>query len=99
MLHPAPPPVADACDHGVCRCAKLIIQSRMQEVVYLSDAHRASDSMKASKRMLKLAGVASWAHKPSSSRIMIDFGSNLAIDHKIDGLAPGSGQKKAAPSS
>jgi hypothetical protein len=95
LTHPSPTHPSCAClptrarSSILCRCAKLIIQSRMQEVVYLSDAHRASDSMKASRRMLQLAGVKSWAHTPSSPRIMIDFGSDLAIDRKIDGVPGG----------
>lgn len=38
-------------------CSKAIIQSGISEVVYLSDKYEASDSAKASKRMLENAGV------------------------------------------
>ncbi len=38
-------------------CAKLLIQSGIEEIVYLSDKHALSDSVKASKRMLDAAGV------------------------------------------
>lgn len=38
-------------------CAKAIIQSGINEVVYLSDKYANTDSVKASKRMFKAAGV------------------------------------------
>lgn len=38
-------------------CAKAIIQSGITEVVYESDKYAYSDSVKASKRMLKSAGI------------------------------------------
>lgn len=39
-------------------CAKLIIQSGIKEIVYLDDKYDGTDSDKASKMMLKSAGVA-----------------------------------------
>ncbi len=38
-------------------CAKAIIQSGIKEVIYLSDKYADTDLVKASKRMLKSAGV------------------------------------------
>ncbi len=38
-------------------CAKLIIQSGIAEVVYLSDKYKDTDSVKASRKMFRLAGV------------------------------------------
>lgn len=38
-------------------CAKLIIQSGITEVVYLSDKYRDTPSMQASRRMMTMAGV------------------------------------------
>ncbi len=38
-------------------CAKAIIQSGIREVIYLSDKYAATDTTKASKRMLEAAGV------------------------------------------
>ena len=38
-------------------CAKLIIQSGIAEVVYLSDKYRDTPSMQASRRMMTMAGV------------------------------------------
>jgi dCMP deaminase len=59
-------------------CAKLIVQSRIKEVVYLSDAQAHKDPFKASRRILDLAGVASWQHKPFAPRIVVDFEDDLA---------------------
>lgn len=38
-------------------CAKLIIQSGIEEVIYLSDKYKDTDSTKASRKMFKNAGV------------------------------------------
>lgn len=38
-------------------CAKIIIQSGITEIVFLSDKYADTDSVKASKRMLDMAGV------------------------------------------
>ncbi len=38
-------------------CAKLLIQSGVEEIIYLSDKNRTSDSFIASKRMLDAAGI------------------------------------------
>jgi len=59
-------------------CAKLIVQSRMAEVVYLSDAQSSKDPFKASRPILALAGIRSWKHTPSVPRVVIDFEDDLA---------------------
>ena len=59
-------------------CTKMIIQSRLLDVVYLSDEKHHELSTVASRRMLKLAGIPFWEHKPASPRIVIDFESELA---------------------
>ena len=38
-------------------CAKLIIQSGIKEIIYLSDKYKDSDSVKASRKMFEKAGV------------------------------------------
>lgn len=38
-------------------CAKLIIQSGIKEIIYVSDKHHQKDEMKASRRLLDMAGV------------------------------------------
>ena len=40
-----------------CECAKLIIQSGIKEIVYISDKHSTDDSTIASKRLFEAAGV------------------------------------------
>ena len=40
-----------------CECAKLIIQSKIKEIVYISDKNASDDTTIASKRMLEAAGV------------------------------------------
>jgi dCMP deaminase len=40
-------------------CAKMIIQSGIGEVVYLSDKYHDTPSMQASRRMMTMAGVRS----------------------------------------
>lgn len=54
-------------------CAKLIIQSGIAEVVYLSDKYNGSDSMLASRRMLGMAGVTLRQHTPSKQQVVINF--------------------------
>lgn len=54
-------------------CAKIIIQSRIREVIYMSDKHALKKSTIASKKMFDAAGVKYWQFVPKSSRIVIDF--------------------------
>lgn len=54
-------------------CAKVIIQSRMKEIVYLSDKHAHKPEVIASKRMLDAAGIKYKQYKPTCKRIVIDF--------------------------
>lgn len=57
-------------------CTKLIIQSGVVEIIYLSDKYRDTDKVKASKRMLEMAGV---THR------QLDLGGKqIVIDFKID---------------
>jgi len=54
-------------------CTKLIIQSGIKEIVYMSDKYRDSDSVKASKKMLDLAGVKTRNIKFDIKKIELDF--------------------------
>ena len=54
-------------------CTKLIIQSGIKEIIYLSDKYRDSNSVKASKRMLELAGVKTTQLVLETKKIEIDF--------------------------
>ena len=60
-------------------CAKLIVQSRMSEVVYLSDAQRDTDPNTASRRILNLASVNVVQHRPAVRKVLIDFDDELAL--------------------
>lgn len=54
-------------------CTKLIIQSGIKEIVYLSDKYRDTDSVKASKKMLEMAQVKTKHIKLTDKQIVIDF--------------------------
>ena len=54
-------------------CAKVIIQSGLPEVVYLSDKYAKSDSVVASKRMFGQAGVAYRLHRPGRMEVLLDL--------------------------
>lgn len=54
-------------------CAKIIIQSRIKEVVYLSDKHADKPMTIASKRMLEAANVKYRHFIPRHRQIVIDF--------------------------
>lgn len=52
-------------------CAKLIIQSGIKEIVYMSDKYDGTESDQASKMMLKSAGV-TWRKVPLNIDIRVD---------------------------
>lgn len=58
-------------------CCKLIIQSGIKEVVYVSDKYHDTTPMKASRRMLELAGVVYRQYLPPEGKITIDFSAAL----------------------
>lgn len=54
-------------------CAKVIIQSRIKEIYYLSDKHAHKPEVIASKRLLDAAGIKYIQYKPACKRLVIDF--------------------------
>ncbi|XP_067838232.1 deoxycytidylate deaminase [Heptranchias perlo] len=54
-------------------CAKLIIQSGIKKVTYMSDKYRDMPEMKASRLMLDMAGVECSQFTPKHKTITIDF--------------------------
>lgn len=58
-------------------CAKLIIQSGIKEILYLSDKYKDTDSVKASKKMFDMAGVKYRLIKLKDKKIVLDFHSYL----------------------
>lgn len=54
-------------------CAKVIIQSRIKDIVYLSDKHKHKSKTQASKIMLHEAGIPYRHFQPRNRKIVIDF--------------------------
>lgn len=54
-------------------CAKIIIQSKIKEVVYLSDKHFDKPQTIASKRMFNATGIKYRQFTPKHNQIVIDF--------------------------
>ncbi len=54
-------------------CAKAIIQSGVQEVLYLSDKYATTPTTLASKRMFAAAGVKTTQLRPTTKTILLDF--------------------------
>jgi len=54
-------------------CTKLIIQSGIKEILYLSDKYKETEKVQASKRMLQMAGVAYTQINFDNKKIEIDF--------------------------
>jgi dCMP deaminase len=54
-------------------CTKLIIQSGIKEIIYMSDKYASTDPVKASKKMLDLAGVKTRQIKFDIDKIELDF--------------------------
>lgn len=54
-------------------CAKVIIQSRIKEVVYLSDKHAEKPHTIGAKKMFQAAGIKFRQFIPKHSKIVIDF--------------------------
>lgn len=54
-------------------CAKVIIQSGIKTVVYMSDKHAEKPETKAAKRMFIAAGVGFEQYIPKNTQIVIDF--------------------------
>jgi len=54
-------------------CAKIIIQSGIREIVYLSDKYADSDSVKAAKKMFEAAQIRFYQLKTDRKSITINF--------------------------
>ena len=54
-------------------CTKLIIQSGIKEIIYLSDKYKDTNSVKASKKMLEMAGVTTRNLILADTSITINF--------------------------
>jgi dCMP deaminase len=56
-------------------CAKIIVQSRISEVVYMVDRNHDSERFRASRILLTMAGVKMRQYTPSPARIQLDLAS------------------------
>jgi dCMP deaminase len=54
-------------------CAKIIIQSGIKEIIYISDKYCDSDSVKASKKMIDMAGLKTRKLETDIKKLIIDF--------------------------
>nr|XP_054755502.1 deoxycytidylate deaminase-like [Lytechinus pictus] len=54
-------------------CAKVIIQSGIKKVIFLSDKYHETNTMTAARRMLDYAGVTYSKFTPSKQTVTIDF--------------------------
>lgn len=54
-------------------CAKLIIQSGIRDIYYISDKYAQKTIYQASKRMLDAAGIVYHRYTPKQNQIVIDF--------------------------
>ncbi|KAH8303645.1 hypothetical protein KR018_009419 [Drosophila ironensis] len=61
-------------------CTKLIIQSGISEILYLSDKYAEKPTYRASRRMLDAVGVVHRRHQPQQKQIIIDFDTVLDED-------------------
>lgn len=73
-------------------CTKVIIQSGIKEVVFMSDTKHSKPSMIASRRLLDAARIPYRQHVPKQSRVTIDFGSverevNAKVTEAVEALA------------
>ena len=54
-------------------CTKVIIQSGIKEIIYLSDKYKDTDAVRASKRMLDISSTRYRQYIPERKEILLDF--------------------------
>jgi dCMP deaminase len=54
-------------------CVKLVIQSGITKVIYLSDKYHDTDSCRAGRRMFDMAGIAYTQFTARTKRLVVDF--------------------------
>lgn len=54
-------------------CAKLIIQSGITDVIYISDKYAELDEYKASRKILEMSGIKLRQYTPKDSKLIINF--------------------------
>ncbi|CAH1267627.1 DCTD [Branchiostoma lanceolatum] len=69
-------------------CAKLVIQSGIREIVFMSDKYRHTPEMTASRRLLDLAGVKYTQFVPKRKQITINFDAiNPTVTNPLASIA------------
>lgn len=68
-------------------CAKVIIQSRIKDIIYLSDKHSHKPEVIASKKMLNAADIKYKQYVPKCKKIVIDF-SDIERTQDFNQLPP-----------
>ncbi|EDW70405.1 probable deoxycytidylate deaminase [Drosophila virilis] len=63
-------------------CTKLIIQSGIREIYYISDKYAEKPIYRASKRMLDAVGIVYQRHVPTQKQIIINFDDTLKEESK-----------------
>ncbi len=64
-------------------CAKILIQSGIRRIVYLSDKYHDTDASRAARRMFEMAGVKTEPFLSQTQRILIDFAQEARDVTKI----------------
>ncbi|XP_055853750.1 probable deoxycytidylate deaminase [Episyrphus balteatus] len=65
-------------------CTKIIIQSGIKEVIYVSDKHHEKPTYHASKRMLDAVGIKHRRYTPTKKKIVLDFDLFAGEEETID---------------
>lgn len=73
-------------------CAKIIIQSGIREVVYLSDKYHDTNTCRASRKMFDMSGVKTRQHTPKGP-LLISFEPGVSTTQAAD-VVKGEGDKK-----
>ena len=71
-------------------CAKVIIQSRIQEVVYLEDGPENDDAYRAARIMFQMAGVSMRKYNATRNSITLDFGPLVSSQNEGEAKTPSS---------
>lgn len=65
-------------------CTKIIIQSGIKEVIYISDKNSEKPAYRASKRMLDTVGIKHRRYKPKKKQIVLDFDKFIGEGEILD---------------
>ena len=71
-------------------CAKVIIQSRIQEVVYLENGPENDDAYRAARIMFQMAGVSMRKYNATRNSITLDFGPLVSSQEEGEAKSPSS---------